>query len=658
MSRSRKQPSSPRGFGTAAYLGTFLFIPVWDLFALGYSVVSGWHALRDDRRGEEAVAILTQPIRRLAFLAIAYALVIGGFGVLQGVIPQPGPFGFLVTGIGNLDDFTANVASGPCCEISTAVEEGTPVSVLLAEGLPQSLWLLGGTSVMGGLLIIILSAVALEVRNMIRKRGRVGKIVLGILRLCATGVMAAPPLAIGLAAVMFIGLRYSLLPLGGFESFPQAGNILLDRIRHVLLPSTVAALLPALLAAQAAVRTWAEGEADGHSEADCWSMLALAAARTFYDQAGWVIGGLVVIEPLFSFRGIGKLLLDAILKHDASVLLGALTVFPLLLLISRARGILLASAERAYLFNHPIDAQQASRGKTKAQRETASGTGTASSLTRKAWLGIAGLAVLLLLVPMIRGIVASPGDPHDLDPQAIYAPASPEHPLGTDEQGRDIQSRILEAYRISLGTALAGGLIALAAGGAWGGLCVAARLWRGVYGESLADFIRIPAEAMIVLHPALVALMFTVGHNITSGQNQSLGGMAAALGLILAPRLAWAVDALWEDSPRDRSLRWQLGGALVVIYLSSVFAVFQYGEAINFLTLGVLPPLASLGGNFSDFIEIIGGTLAVADNRFYRLTLNLVGAAVFQSLVLFTVRDVMADLFAFRWRRFLPRLFA
>ena len=37
-------------------------------------------------------------------------------------------------------------------------------------------------------------------------------------------------------------------------------------------------------------------------------------------QVGWLIGGLVVIEVLFVYPGIGKLMVDAALSHDVPLL--------------------------------------------------------------------------------------------------------------------------------------------------------------------------------------------------------------------------------------------------------------------------------------------------------------------------------------------------
>jgi peptide/nickel transport system permease protein len=72
------------------------------------------------------------------------------------------------------------------------------------------------------------------------------------------------------------------------------------------------------------------------------------------------------------------------------------------------------------------------------------------------WLGLA------LLLPVAAGALAAPWaqgllghDPFTPDLFGRHAPPSAEHPLGTDELGRDILLRLLFGARISLAVGLA-----------------------------------------------------------------------------------------------------------------------------------------------------------------------------------------------------------
>jgi peptide/nickel transport system permease protein len=62
-----------------------------------------------------------------------------------------------------------------------------------------------------------------------------------------------------------------------------------------------------------------------------------------------------------------------------------------------------------------------------------------------------GLAIILLLIlTSILGPSLAPYDPLDIAPDVRLSSPSPDHPLGTDEVGRDILSRIVWGARISL----------------------------------------------------------------------------------------------------------------------------------------------------------------------------------------------------------------
>lgn len=85
-------------------------------------------------------------------------------------------------------------------------------------------------------------------------------------------------------------------------------------------------------------------------------------------------------------------------------------------------------------------------------------------------LFLVALVLLALLAPVI-----APHDPNETDLSSIYRGASPTHPLGTDELGRDTFSRIIWATRTSLAAPL---LVILVAGGI--GLAIALlTAWRG-----------------------------------------------------------------------------------------------------------------------------------------------------------------------------------
>lgn len=80
-------------------------------------------------------------------------------------------------------------------------------------------------------------------------------------------------------------------------------------------------------------------------------------------------------------------------------------------------------------------------------------------------MAVAGLLVLGLLVAIaIVGPALTRYDPLALDPAAILAPPSAEHPMGTDRYGRDVFARVVHATRLDLMMAVAISLAAFAVG--------------------------------------------------------------------------------------------------------------------------------------------------------------------------------------------------
>lgn len=91
--------------------------------------------------------------------------------------------------------------------------------------------------------------------------------------------------------------------------------------------------------------------------------------------------------------------------------------------------------------------------------------------------GLLGLALLLLVGLVALWGPAFVGDPLEQDLLNRLKPPSPEHPLGTDQLGRDVLARVVHGARISLGVgfgvvvlaSLMGVLVGLLAGGLGGG---------------------------------------------------------------------------------------------------------------------------------------------------------------------------------------------
>src|SRR2546425_13364750 len=96
---------------------------------------------------------------------------------------------------------------------------------------------------------------------------------------------------------------------------------------------------------------------------------------------------------------------------------------------------------------------------------------------RRSWVGQVGaiLVVLFLIVTVLAPLLA-PYDPIATDFANVLSPPTRTHPLGTDDIGRDILSRVIHGSRVSLQAGLFTVAVSLTGGVALGPI---ARVRRG-----------------------------------------------------------------------------------------------------------------------------------------------------------------------------------
>ncbi|MBB6099801.1 peptide/nickel transport system permease protein [Deinobacterium chartae] len=216
------------------------------------------------------------------------------------------------------------------------------------------------------------------------------------------------------------------------------------------------------------------------------------------------------------------------------------------------------------------------------------------------------LAVGGALVLLVFGLAAlfapwlAPADPAQLFFSDILSGPSAAHPLGTDELGRDLLSRIIYGAQVSLSAGLVSVSIALVIGTLLG-------LVAGFVGGLLDEVIMRIVDAMLAL-PFLVlaiALAAVLGPSL---QNTML-----AIGIVSVPAFAriargevvaqrereyvQAAQALGASDARTifRHLLPNISGALIVQTSLSVAHAVLAESSLSFLGLGVQPPTPSWG---------------------------------------------------------------
>ena len=210
-----------------------------------------------------------------------------------------------------------------------------PIGDLLADRLPVTVEL-----AVLSLLFAIAAAIPLGVLAALRRGRTEDKATLGV----SLAGISVPDFWLGIMLILVFSLSLDLLPSSGFVPLAEDP---VDNIRHMLLPSialavglaavliriTRAAMLDVLH--QDHIRfTRAKGVEERivifkHALRNA----AIPIVTVIGLQAGYLLGGAIVIEQVFALPGVGRLVLDSVLQRNypvvqASVLvIGVLFVF-------------------------------------------------------------------------------------------------------------------------------------------------------------------------------------------------------------------------------------------------------------------------------------------------------------------------------------------
>ncbi len=223
-------------------------------------------------------------------------------------------------------------------DIGFSYRSQVPVIDLILERLPATLLLMGSSFVVSLFLGVGFGGLAAAARFFERSRWLDSLITSFALVLYAT-----PLFWLALMMVIVFSVQLDWLPAFGMESV-GAGLKGMDRVadiaRHLVLPTmalamffmsvyvrlTRAAMMEVML--QDHVRTaFAKGLRPGEVLRRHVLRNALLPIVTFAGlQLGQVAGGAVLIETVFAWPGIGRLMFDALLQRDYQLLLGVFLI--------------------------------------------------------------------------------------------------------------------------------------------------------------------------------------------------------------------------------------------------------------------------------------------------------------------------------------------
>lgn len=230
-------------------------------------------------------------------------------------------------------------------ELGYSFAHRVPVSELLAPRLLATLLLAGSATLLAWLVALVLGTAAA-----FRPSGLADR----LLSLTSALLLALPELLLLLLLLALASHSGGFFPLGGQRSLEAEslgfGAALLDRLRHLLLPTVAlaATLLPSLLrhvrgAVREALAEPSQLATRGHGlglPRRLFSYVLPAASPTLLPLAGLSFGGLLssslLVEIVFAWPGIGPLFLDAILARDLHVATAVLLAAGLLLAAGNA----------------------------------------------------------------------------------------------------------------------------------------------------------------------------------------------------------------------------------------------------------------------------------------------------------------------------------
>jgi peptide/nickel transport system permease protein len=219
--------------------------------------------------------------------------------------------------------FLKNLGAG---EMGHSILYKMPVLPLIADRVMPTLLL-----ILGSVLLTLLIAVPLASIAALKRGGAVDHSI----RVFTTAGLGFPAFWLAIMLIILFSVTLGLFPVAGY------GEDALDKLHHMILPClTVALAMSAVVTRNLRASMIAELASDHATAArakglpDSWVFRRHVLPNSLIPtinllaiNIGWLIGGSVVVETVFSLPGMGQLLVRAIFTRDYMVVQGVTLVF-------------------------------------------------------------------------------------------------------------------------------------------------------------------------------------------------------------------------------------------------------------------------------------------------------------------------------------------
>jgi peptide/nickel transport system permease protein len=213
-----------------------------------------------------------------------------------------------------------------------------PVTELISERVGATLTLIGVS-----LILSILIGLTLGVISAVKRNTIVDYLVTSL----AFVGNSMPQVWIGLMLIFLFSVHWGLLPAGGMVTMGSKGGGFTDRLEHLLLPASTLAITNMVVWAryqrsslveafnQDYVRT---ARAKGLTERTvvfrhAWRNSLIPIVTLLGNSAVFLVEGAFVVETIFSWPGLGRLGVDAILKRDYPLVMGVVILSSVVIII-------------------------------------------------------------------------------------------------------------------------------------------------------------------------------------------------------------------------------------------------------------------------------------------------------------------------------------